>query len=638
MRNFGYQQFFLILSIVAMIIPACQQPIPSSFSNEKLFTTISSNQSGISFQNKLVETTESNYYKYMYTYIGGGVAAGDFNNDGLEDLFFVSNQFDNKLYLNKGNLKFQDITPEAGLKKRKGFDVGVALADVNADGYLDIYITRGGWIDADNAFANMLYINNGKAGTKNGIPTFTESATKYGIADDNRAIASTFFDYDRDGDLDLYISNSPDFDNPAAEVVDLRNVPKDPKTKALKGSDKLYQNNGNNSFTDVSMDAGILPEIGFGLNPQVGDLNNDGWLDIYVCNDFRIPDFAYINNQDGTFTDRRAQLLKHMSFNSMGSDIADVNNDGLPDLYTLDMNPEDYIRSKTTMGMTPQSRFEEMVDKNYHYQYMHNMLQLNNGNGTFREIANLAGIANTDWSWSSLLADFDLDGYNDVFVTNGVFRDVIDRDANNRILEILRANRRKPTDEDFLAFAKMLPQQKLKNYFFKNKGDLTFENKSDFWIDNEPTFSNGATYVDLDNDGDLEVVVNNINQEATLFKNNAVENSLGHYLQVQLVGPEENPEAIGTTVKLYLEDNSVLYRQLIRSRGYLSSVSEKLHFGLNPANQILRLEVIWPDGKKQIMDAPSSNQLLKLEYSNSVATEKPIALNTRWINIPRITF
>lgn len=603
---------------MALSLQACQKTAPSTSAKKKLFEVLSSTQSGVSFQNKLVETTASNYYKYMYTYIGGGVAAGDFNKDGLDDLFFVSNQFENKLYLNKDNLEFEDITVDAGIEKRKGFDVGVALADVNADGYLDIYITRGGWIESDHAFANMLYINNGEAGLKNGIPTFTESASKYGIADENRAIASTFFDYDQDGDLDLYISNSPDFDNPAAEVVDLKNVPYDPKTKTLKGSDKLYQNNGNQYFTDVSIESGILPEIGFGLNPQVGDLNNDGWLDIYVCNDFRIPDFAYINNQNGTFTDQRAQLLKHMSFNSMGSDIADVNNDGFPDLYTLDMNPEDYIRSKTTMGMTPQSRFEEMVAKDYHYQYMHNMLQVNNGNGSFREVSNMAGVANTDWSWSSLLADFDLDGFNDIFVTNGVFRDVIDRDANNRILETLRANGRKPTDEDFLAYAEMLPQQKLNNYFFKNRGDLTFEDQSDFWVDNEASFSNGATYADLDNDGDLEIVVNNINQEATILKNRAVENGLGHYLQVQLIGPKENPGGIGTVVKLHMEDQSILYRQLIRSRGYLSSVSGKLHFGLDPSNSVHKLEVIWPNGNRQVLNAPTTNQTINLDYSNAV--------------------
>ena len=626
----GSAQLFRFMALIFFILfmVACQDtsnefgPNQNSLEeSHQLFTNVSASHSGIHFQNKLEETTESNYYQYMYTYIGGGVGAGDFNNDGLVDLFFVSNQNEHQLYLNKGNLQFTNITEKAGIAKKAGFDVGVTLADVNADGFLDIYLTRGGWIQADNAFANQLYLNNG-VGEGDDLPTFTESAKEYGIADNNRGISSVFFDYDRDGDLDLYIANSPDFDDPAADIVWLKEVPNDPKTKLLMGSDKLYQNNGKEGFKDVSVAAGILPDIGFGLNPQVGDFNNDGWLDIYVCNDFRIPDFVYLNNQDGTFSNESKAILKHMSFNSMGSDIADINNDGLPDIYTLDMNPEDYIRSKTTMGMTPQWRFEEMVEKDYHYQYMHNMLQLNNGNGTYSEVANMAGIANTDWSWACLLADFDLDGFNDAFVTNGVFRDVIDRDANNNILQTLRENQRKPTKEDFLHFAQMLPQQKLNNYFFRNSGDLTFEDVSDLWVENEPTFSNGATYADLDNDGDLEVIVNNINQEATILKNNAIENKLGQYLQVSLQGPEQNVEGIGAVVYIYLSDQSILYRQQIRSRGYLSSVSNILHFGIPGNVQVEKLEIVWPDGKIQVLAGLPLNQMINLDYQQSTTSDR----------------
>ncbi len=607
------------LVFIVLITYSCQNDsdtlMHSSNTEDKLFSTISSSESGIYFQNKLVETEASNYYKYMYSYIGAGVAVADFNNDDLEDLFFVSNQYDNILYINKGDLEFEDVTTDVGIQKRKGFDVGVTIVDINNDGLQDIYITRGGWITEDDAFANILYVNDGN--DDNGIPSFTERAAEYNIDDKNRGIHSVFFDYDRDGDLDLYISNSPDFDDPGAEILDLANVSKDPITLALKGSDKLYENEGNGSFADVSIKAGILPDIGFGLHPQVGDLNEDGWLDIYVCNDFRIPDFAYINNQDGTFSDQRAALVKHMSFNSMGGDIADVNNDGLPDLYTLDMNPEDYIRSKTTMGMTSQSRFEEMVDKDYHYQYMHNMLQLNNGNGSFREIANLAGVANTDWSWSCLLADFDLDGYNDILVTNGVFRDVIDRDANAEILQLLRSQNRKPSDADFLSYAQMLPQQKLENYLFKNNGDLSFEDVSSSWTQSSPSFSNGAAYADLDNDGDLEIVINNINEPATLLKNNAVEQDQGEYLQIQLTGPAQNRNGIGTSIKVHLTDNSIIYRQLINSRGFLSSVSSKLHIGLHSSAQIEKVEVIWPDGRSQALQNVEPNQLLQLNYQEA---------------------
>ncbi|MEM8968645.1 MAG: VCBS repeat-containing protein, partial [Bacteroidota bacterium] len=477
----------------------------------KLFTQVPSDKSGIHFVNTLEETLESNYYQYMYTYIGGGVAAGDVNNDGWVDLFFTANSSDNKLYLNRGEdaeFSFEDVTDQAEIEQKGGFTTGLTMVDVNSDGFLDIYVSRGGWKDEDGKFANLLYINNGAEAGE--IPTFTEQAEEYGLADANRTIQATFFDYDRDNDLDVYISNTPDITS-RTQVLDLEKIQQDPETLKLKGSDRLYQNDGSGHFVDVSDQAGLQYDIGFGLNPQVGDLNNDGWLDVYVCNDFNVPDLAYINNQDGTFSESRDELFKHMSFNSMGSDMADVNNDGFPDLMTLDMNPEDYVRSKTTMAMTSVDQFELMVEKGYHYQYMHNMLQLNNGNGTFSEIAQMAGIGNTDWSWSLLSADFDLDGYNDVYVTNGVYRDVIDRDKNNEILQILRTNQRKPTDEDFLKFSKMLPQQKLNNYFFRNNGNLTFSDASYEWTDSLLTFSNGAVYADLDNDGDLDVVVNNIN-------------------------------------------------------------------------------------------------------------------------------
>ena len=593
--------------------------IHDKHAEEKLFSKIPSDQSGIDFQNKLVETEAANYYKYMYSYIGGGVAAADFNNDGLEDLFFISNSFDNKLYLNKGDFTFLDYTQQAGIEKRKGFDAGVTLVDINNDGFQDIYISRAGWIQEDDAFANLLYINNGYDGSSDDVKgiSFTEKAVEYGLADDNRSVNATFFDYDKDGDLDVYISNTPDFEDRAAEILDLKLVQKDPETIEKKGLDKLYNNDGQGHFTDVSLQAGILPDIGFGLNPQVGDLNGDGWLDIYVCNDFRIPDFAYINNGDGTFHEGRDQLVKHMSFNSMGSDFADINNDGLMDLYTLDMNPEDYVRSKTTMGMTPIDRFEKMVQMDYHYNYMHNMLQINNGNGTYREIAQMAGVANTDWSWACLLADFDLDGYNDIFVTNGVYRDVIDRDANNAILNILRQNGRKPTDEDFLKFTQMLPQQKLTNYLFRNKGDLTFEDVSDKWTASVPSFSNGAVYTDLDNDGDLDLVVNNINDEAEILKNQAVESKKGNFLQIQFNGPVGNKSGVGASAKILLDDGSQQIRQIIHTRGFLSAVSGKLHFGLGNKSSVPVLEILWPDGKIQVLRDLPANQLLTIDHQDA---------------------
>jgi hypothetical protein len=611
--NSFWSRLFLSLSLIILLV--CCKKSADSGKTVKLFDSVPAQESGVDFVNQLTETVDHNYYKYMYTYIGGGVAAGDFNNDGLEDLFFISNVADNKLYLNEGNLKFKDITAASGIIKRPGFDAGVAVADVNNDGWLDIYITRGGWDDSDNKFANMLYINDGK---KAGSVTFTEKAKDFGLDDANRGIQTSFFDYDRDGDLDAFISNAPDFQEKGTQVLDLIAVQTASQTIAQKGSDRLYQNDGNGKFSDVSASAGIKPDIGFGLNPQVGDLNNDGWLDIYVCNDFRIPDFVYLNNADGTFREGRNEMVRHMSFNSMGGEIADVNNDGLFDLYTLDMNPEDYVRSKTTMGMTDPALFDEMLNKNYHHQYMHNMLQINNGDGTFSEIANMAGVANTDWSWSSLMADFDLDGFNDIYVTNGVFRDVIDRDKNNEILSLVRGKGRKPSDEEFLNYAKMLPQAKIGNYIFRNRGDLTFENVSATWADSVGTFSNGAVYADLDNDGDLDIVTNNINDPATILKNTATEQKTGNFLTIKLNGSQKNKFGVGAKVTLYHQDGTQQVRQQIPSRGFLSSMSGNLHFGLGKNDDLQKLEVVWPDGKVQTLSGGiAAGKVVTLDYTKA---------------------
>lgn len=626
-KRFMVKSVAYLMMVLSITFVSCDsdksgndEGLNESLDEDKMFTSVSEKESGIDFKNVLIESADANYYQYMYSYIGGGVAAEDFNNDGLIDLFFTSNSQDNKLYLNKGNFTFEDITEKANIQKNEGFNTGVTTVDINNDGYMDMYIGRGG---ADESkFSNLLYINNGDL-------TFTESAAAYGLDDDNRAINSIFFDFDNDNDLDVYISNTPDMTG-NSEVLNLDEVAKDPKTIALKGSDKLYRNNGDGTFEDISIEAGILPDRGFGLNPQVGDLNNDGWLDVYVCNDFNMPDFVYLNSGKGTFKESRNEVLKHMSFNSMGSDMADLNNDGYIDLLTLDMNPEDYVRSKTTMAMTSVDEFELMVQSDYHYQYMHNMLQLNNGNGTFSEIGKLAGIGDTDWSWSILSADFNLDGYSDVYVTNGVFRDVIDRDKNNEILEILRSREKtKTSKEDFVNFAQMLPQQKLRNYIFQNNGDYTFEDVSETWVNSKETFSNGATYADLDNDGDLDFIVNNINDPANLLKNNSIERSKGQYLQVSFKGPDQNINGVGAKVNLTLEDGSILTRRLINTRGFLSSVSNLLHFGIKNGSSIASMEVIWPDGKSEMLSDISPNQRMVLDYANAGAKQQEVAATER---------
>jgi hypothetical protein len=600
---------------MVLILNSCKKE-SKEIKERQLFTIVPSNSTGVSFSNNITETEDFYYYKYIYSYNGGGVASADFNNDGYEDLFFVSNTEESKLYINSGNFKFTDQTKSSGISIASGFSAGVTVVDINNDGLLDIYISRGGWFNDEKKCANLLFINKGNL-------KFEEQAAAYGLDDSNRSTQTVFFDFDKDGDLDVYIVNAPYSNKRMENLIDLKTIKNDSTTKALGGSDSFYENIGNNKFVNISENAGIVPDIAFGLNAQVGDLNNDGWLDIYVNNDFEMPDFAYINNQDGTFSDQRETMFKHQSFYSMGGDIADINNDGLFDMVVLDMNPEDYVRSKTTMSMMSIDKFNTMINNGYHYQYMHNVLQLNNGNNTFSEIANMAGVANTDWSWASLLADFDLDGYNDIYITNGVFRDVIDKDVSNTILELIKQKGRKPTNKEYLEYTKMLPQQKLNNYFFKNDKNLSFSNVSNQWVNEKPTFSNGAVYTDLDNDGDLDIVVNNINDEATILKNNAVETNKGNFLQLEFKGPTNNLFGVGTTIHLNTADNKMQTRQLINSRGYLSSVSSKIHFGLSSNETIKNLEIIWPDGKTQQLQNVNPNQTIKINYdeaSNNLAS------------------
>ncbi len=620
MKKTIYLGFMLLLSIAcdkaSKTTTKQDELLKKDVGKQLLFSHVDPTISKLSFINKIEEGPDLNYYNYIYTYNGAGLATADFNNDGLNDLFLVSNYQNNKLYINKGDLKFEDVSESSKINEFEApVEFGVTTVDINNDGFIDVYITAGGWKSDDGAFKNKLLINNGDL-------TFTEQAEDYGVADENRGIQSVFFDYDNDGFLDLYIANTPDIES-KKKIVNIDQVWNDSKSLETLGCDKLYKNLGNGKFKDVSQKAGLLFDQGFGLNVQVSDVNNDGWLDIYVCNDFESPDLFYLNNQDGTFTESIKTKFKHTSYYSMGSDVADINNDGLMDVLTLDMNPEDYIRSKTTMGMASVSDFESMVANSYGYQYMHNMLQLNNGgNNPFSEISKMSGIANTDWSWSILSADFDLDNKSDVFVTNGVYRDVIHKDMNNKILQIIRQKGRKPTAEDFYEYSLMLPQEKLVNYFYKNNGDLTFTKMNNQWLKPVSTFSNGAVYVDLDDDGDLEIVVNNIDDKVTLLKNNAIENALGDFLTVKLNGKDQNKFGVGTKVELNLANGSVLKRELINTRGYLSSVSNELYFGLAKQDSILNLKVTWPDSKVMFLDGVSKNQLITLSYSDALADIK----------------
>lgn len=609
------------------------------FAQEKkqLFKQIDSQQSQLFFNNKVEETTEFNYYLFMHIYMGAGVATADFNNDGLPDVYFTSNRGENKLYLNKDNFQFEDITLNAGVKGEGGFYTGVTTVDINNDGWLDIYVCRSG-PESDVFQPNLLYVNNGDL-------TFTESAKEYGLSESgSHSIQANFFDYDKDGDLDVFIVNTPVAFSLANEVFDLNKIYTDPSFKKYGGSDKLYRNNGDLTFTDVSSSSGIKQDVFFGLTSAIADFNEDGYQDVFVANDFAGPDFFYVNNGDGTFTDKAQKFFQHTSNYSMGADVADINNDGYQDLFVLDMLPEDYKRSKTSMSMMPRDVMYNMVQKGYHWQYMHNVLQINNGifkedEPQFRDLSYFSGIENTDWSWSALIADFDLDGFNDIHVTNGIFRDVTNMDARineKKYVRELRSNQGvKIGIEELKKARELYPSVKLTNYLFKNNGNLTFNDISTKENVGSPSFSNGSAYADFDNDGDLDLVCNNVNDNAFLFENLSARKG-NNYLKVEFKGNPDNSYGIGAKLKMYVGDK-VQVKELHATRGYFSASEPIIHFGLGKAKKIDRIEAFWPDGKKQELFNVKVDQKITLYYKNAKAsTSKKIEEETVFKEAPEL--
>ncbi|MFD1615289.1 FG-GAP-like repeat-containing protein [Gelatiniphilus marinus] len=569
-----------------------------------LFSEIPKDKSGINFINHIPESSAMNSMVYEYFYNGGGVAIGDINNDNLPDIYFTSNLKDNKLYLNKGDFKFEDITEKARVKGTFGWTTGVTMADVNADGWLDIYLCKSGKGKAQNR-QNELYINN-----KNG--TFTEAAAQYGLNFSGYSTQASFLDFDKDGDLDMFLLNH--------NVTPVNtNNPENFKTKEDQwAGDKLYRND-NGIFIDISKKAGIIGNpLGFGLGVSVGDLNQDSWPDIYVANDYVEHDYIYYNNGNGTFTEDLKASVKHIPNFSMGTDIADFNNDGLLDIMTLDMVAEDNYSIKTSMsGMNPEI-FNHAVNAGFHYQYMFNALQINNGNQNFSDIAQLAGVSNTDWSWSPLFADFNNDGHKDLFVSNGLKRDFRNNDFKNHKLKRL-AQAQKNNENMALVIeelVKQTPQRKTRNYFFKNNGDLTFTKASIKWGINKASFSNGAAYADLDNDGDLDLVVNNIDEPATVLKNNSNKN----YLQFQFKGNPKNPFGVGVGVEVKTKNGSQFVENY-PTRGYQSAVEPILHIGLNHLKSVETINVFWPNGKHQILENVKTNQRLTFNYNDATGKD-----------------
>lgn len=594
--------------IVVLLCFSCTNDIAiKSFEDGKntLFTSIPVSHSNIDFENKVQENLYFNFINYSYIYNGGGVAVGDINNDGLEDIYFVSNQNSNKLYLNKGNFVFEDITSSANVKDDDGWSTGVTMIDINNDGWLDIYVCKSGELQNPVLRQNKLYINQKDN-------TFKEEAQKYGLNQHGFSTQAYFLDYDKDGDLDMYLVNHrADFEN----NITINNAVQQQLTQ--DDSDHLFRND-NGRFYNVTQQAGVANKA-WGLSASIGDFNNDNWPDIYVANDFLEPDFLYINNQDGTFTDKIQTHFKHISTNSMGSDFADVNNDLLPDLVVLDMMAADRIRGKENMATMSTENFNLMVASGYHHQYMSNMLQLNNGEtAAFSEIGQLSGIAKTDWSWAPLIADFNNDGYNDLFVTNGIENDLSNQDFRNQMRQNIM-NRKKISLEEAI---NMMPSTKLANYMFTNNNDFTFKDVSTEYGFDAKINSNGAAYADLDNDGDLDLVLNNQSDKASIYRNNTEEN----YLSISLKGPATNPSAVGAKVYVFTNGLKQL-REVSPSRGYQSSVSYNVHFGLNSTEQIDSLKIVWAEGKTQKITNVKANQHLKLEYTEAKSSEVTERLN-----------
>ena len=590
-------KIILCVSFVFIVVVSC-----SRFSQES-FKKVSPARSGVKFLNELIENDTLNYTIFPYMYMGGGVSVGDINNDDLPDIFFTGNLVSNKLYLNKGNMQFEDISETAGIEGKHQWHTGSTMADVNSDGWLDIYVCVSAKYKPSD---NLLFINN-----KNN--TFTECAASYGINDQSSSVQATFFDYNNDNYLDLYVANYPIVLVSMGATFYYNKM----KENKYEESGHLYKNNGNGTFTCVTKEAGVQ-NFGMSIGVVAMDFNNDGWKDLYISNDFNPPDYFYLNNGNGTFSEVVKESTFQTSIFGMGLDAADFNNDGLIDIYQIDMTPEDHYRSMVNVIPMSRQTFYMSLDYGFHYQYMHNSLQLNNGifNNLpiYSNISLFSGVAYTDWSWGGLFLDMDNDGYKDLFVTNGVLKDINNRD----ILDESKNNIYFAEKKEYRP--ELFPSTPVKNYAYRNNGNLTFTNKTKSWGFDEPTLSNGMSYGDFDNDGDLDIVISNVNAISGIYENKAV-NKNNHFLKIKLTGPATNLFGLGSIVTVQTGD--IKQKQdLTLTRGYQSSVPPVIHFGLGINEIIDELIIIWPDGKQQIIQNVSIDQTLALDYKNAVPVEK----------------
>ncbi|SMO62867.1 VCBS repeat-containing protein [Fodinibius sediminis] len=617
----------LLLCLLLAIGFACQ----SNGERHTLFEPVASSESGVVFRNELTFSRELNPYTYRNFFNGGGVAVGDINNDGLVDIYFTGNQVSNRLYLNEGNFIFRDITEQAGVAVKGTWSTGASMVDVNGDGLLDLYVSKSGSPGGKNRH-NELFINNGDL-------TFTEQSEVYGLNITGLATDALFFDYDRDGDLDAYVlNNSLDPLRNSAIKEGLRNQ-MDPQ-----GGDQLLKNNSistqpasaaGSTFENVTEQAHIYSSsIGFGLDVAVSDLNSDNWPDIYVTNDFFERDYLYLNNRDGTFSEVLPSVTGSISLSSMGADIADINNDARPDIFVTDMLPEDMSRRKSKTSFEKWDEYNKKVQEGYHHQFVRNTLQLNNGYSrnktadfsggnsplpmvSFSEIGRMAGVEATDWSWSSLIADFNNDGHNDIYVTNGILHDLTDQDYVSDRMNISKLKQVVEKEAPVEVLFEELSSTPLANYLFAGTDSLQFSNKSKAWGLDTPTFSNGAAYADLDNDGDLDLIVNNINEEASLYRNNTNQKETsGNWLSLKLKGKKLNTSAVGAKVTVWSGEETY-YREQMPGRGFQSSVDHRIHFGLGKNASVDSMLVVWPGGQYTVMKEVPLNQFLTVEETAS---------------------
>ncbi len=599
-----YRLFYgLLLIFISMCLLSCEQE-----DNSTMFSLLSKNKTNITFKNILNETEEFNILTYGYIYNGGGISVGDINNDGLQDLYFTGSMVGSHLYLNKGNFEFKEIAKDAGVFAEGLWNTGTTMVDINSDGLLDIYVCRSAAKD-DFKRKNLLFINNGDL-------TFTEKAAQYGIDDPGYSTQGAFFDYDKDGDLDLYVVN-----HSIQEYASFRQVSKNLKTQRNPYYEDHFYINDNGNFLISNDKVGLVSNVlGFGLGVAVSDVNGDSWPDLYVSNDFNEQDYLYINNQDGTFSESLEDFIGHTSHFSMGSDIADINNDGYPEIMTLDMLPEGNYRQKMVSGPDNYDKFQFLVNSGFYHQSMRNMMHLNNKGKSFSEIGQFSGISKTDWSWAPLLVDLDNDGLKDLFITNGVKRDYTNMDFMNYAVQQKMDENKTGAEMAISDLLQHIPSTIEENYTYHNNGDLSFTKVNKAWGLNQKSLSNGAAYADLDNDGDMDLVVNNTDDFAFIYKNNSDLHTSNNYLKISLKGEGKNTFGIGAKVILTV-DGTEMVQEMMPTRGFQSSVDYNLIFGVGEHDKIDHIKVLWPNNKVQTLHNVTVNQVLSLDQKEAKLEE-----------------